>query len=343
MLDNKYSDILNEYMEKEYFESAVLRVFTAEDTVFSIAVGAAREDSIFDVASLTKLATSTQIVHLIKMGRLAVYDSIMEYLPELNESEFLRNRLSKVTLFNLLTHTSVIPKWYPLYTLEGSFAQRLEIALKRLDIATGVTYGDINFMLLGKIIEHCYGLPLDKCLEQDLVLPYKLGNMCYCPKLSDKIVPSSFNNAREENMCQQMGLSFDGFRDDEIIQGTPNDGNAHYYFGGVAGHAGIFADGEAYQRLCQMYMSTHCPFMLSALQDKGMGRGFGFDYANIFPNGCGHTGFTGTAIWISKDRKLGSVLFTNRLFNRVPATTEQINDMRKHIFFEINDDLSVSD
>ena len=110
MLDNKYSDILNEYMEKEYFESAVLRVFTAEDTVFSIAVGAAREDSIFDVASLTKLATSTQIVHLIKMGRLAVYDSIMEYLPELNESEFLRNRLSKVTLFNLLTHTSVIPK-----------------------------------------------------------------------------------------------------------------------------------------------------------------------------------------------------------------------------------------
>ncbi len=335
MLNNKYRGILDEYLQKGYYASAVLKIFGKMGTDVSIAAGDAAEDSVFDVASLTKLATSTQIMHLVKTGKLAIYDEILEYLPELCENPFLEKRLADVKLFQLLTHTSILPKWYPLYTLEGSFSERLEYALSHQEEARGVTYGDINFMLLGKIIENCYGIRLDESLQRNLVMPFKLGNMSYLPKDKSNIIPSSYNNEREQRICESMGAHFDNFRNNQIIQGDANDGNAYYYFGGVAGHAGIFADARSYQNLCQLYMqSDHCPFLLSAMQDKGMGRGFGFEHGERYPDGCGHSGFTGTALWISKSRNTGVVLFTNRLFSHQPISTSQIWDVRKHIFFE---------
>lgn len=344
MLENKYRAILQDYLERGYFGSAVLKIFGKMGTDISIALGDAKEDSVFDVASLTKLATSTQIMHLIKRGRLAVYDEILEYLPELYENRFLAERLAKVKLFQLLTHTSILPKWYPLYALEGSFSDRLEQAIARQAEATGVTYGDINFMLLGKVIEHCYDMPLEESLQNNLVLPFHLGNMSYLPKDKEKVIPSSYNDGREQRICEAMGVHFDHFRNNQIIQGDVNDGNAYHYFHGVAGHAGIFADARSYENLCQLYMqSDHCPFLLSAMQDKGMGRGFGFEHGDHYPDGCGHSGFTGTALWISKSRNTGAVLFTNRLFSPQPITTAQIWEVRRHIFMEAYRDFEIGE
>lgn len=335
MMEKKYKAILEEYHSRGYFAAGVLKIFGKHGTLCSLAIGDAEESSVFDVASLTKLATSTQIMHLIKTGRLSVYDEILEYLPELEENPFLAERLEKVKLFQLLTHTSILPKWYPLYTLEGSFAERLAYAISHQAEAHGVTYGDINFMLLGKIIEHCYRVPLQESLYRNLVLPFKLGNMYYNPENKSKVIPSALNNAREERICASMGIDFSRFRSDKPLRGEVNDGNALYYFQGVAGHAGIFADAKAYENLCQLYMqSDHCPFLLSAMQDKGVGRGFGFEHGDRYPDGCGHSGFTGTALWISKSRNTGVVLFTNRLYSENPVSTEQMWELRKHIFRE---------
>ncbi len=313
-MDQKYYNIMKKYHQKGFFPSAVLTAFNKEEELFTCSIGDANNDSIFDVGTLTKLVTSTIIMYLVKSGKLSLYDNVMDFLPGLKESSFLTNRLKEVSVFSMLTHTSTLPPWYPLYALEGTFAQRLETALKQEKVIKGMVYGDINFMLLGKIIENVLNTPLDKVISKNFVEYHRLGNMFYKPNDKGKIMPSSYGNEIEQNLCSMLGIKYEGFRPKAPIKGDAYDGNTHYYFNGVAGHAGLFADVHAYRKLCQMYMHKNSPFLLSALQNKGMNRGFGFQHSDHYPSGCGHTSLIGSALWISKSRNIGAVILTNRMF-----------------------------
>lgn len=317
-LQRELEDILSRYQAAGYFPSAAVRVFNARETLASAAIGEAKEDSVFDVASLTKIATSAQVLLAVSRGEISLRGKIMDYLPEIAADPFLRSRMDSVDLYRLLTHTSSLPAWYPFYTCRGQdFFQVLRTALQGTEPAKGVVYSDLNFMLLGKLLERIRRKPLELCLQEDLVQPLSLGRMAYLPDPAWPVIPSSFGNPIEEEMCRERGLSFDAFRPaDRLVRGQVNDGNSWYYFSGIAGHAGIFATAEAYENLCRFFMTSADPLLQEAQREQpsAPGRGLGFQTGISYPHGCGHTGFTGTGIYFSRTADIGVVSFTNRLF-----------------------------
>ena len=317
-LQREIEDITERYRTAGYFPSACIRVFNRQETLACACVGEAGEDALFDAASLTKIATTLQILRLISKGILALDEGINDALPVLRDDAFLRKRLSGVTLRRLLTHTSSLPAWYPFYTLPGrDFTDDLSFVLAHTEGTEGMVYSDLNFMLLGKVLEQVRRKPLAQCLQEDLVQPLGLGNMTYLPDQRMPLVPSSYGNPIEEIMCKERGLTFSSFRSaGQPTRGEVNDGNAHYYFGGVSGHAGIFADAAAWERLCQFCMNSQDPLLATAQNEQpgADGRGLGFQTGMSYPHGCGHTGFTGTGIYFSTAYNVGVVSLTNRLF-----------------------------
>jgi len=317
-IQREVRDLLERYSGAGYFPSACVRVFNSRETLAAASVGEAAEDSVFDVASLTKIATATQILLAVSRGELALRGKIAEYLPEIREDPFLNARMAGIDLLQLLTHTSTLPAWYPLYSCRGlSFPEALKTALRHTEPAAGVVYSDLNFMLLGKLLERIRGKSLERCLREDLAEPLGLGRITYEPDPSWPIVPSSFGNPIEEEMCRERGIAFDGFRPaDRPLRGEVNDGNSWYFFGGQAGHAGIFAEAAAYEKLCRFYMTTENPLLQEAQKEQpgAPGRGIGFQTGISYPHGCGHTGFTGTGIYFSREADIGVVSFTNRLY-----------------------------
>ena len=321
-LQREIADVTERYRAAGYFPSACVRVFSSRETLAVAWVGDAREDSVFDMASVTKIATATQVLRLISAGRLSLQGKIGSYLPEIKEDGYLSHRMGEITLFMLLTHTYTLAAWYPFYSRKDEdFYAVLRCALQHTEPTRGVVYSDLNFMLLGKLLERVQGKPLAQCLQEDLVQPLQLGVMTYRPNADLPLIPSCFGNPIEEGMCAERGIAFDGFRPKGVpVRGEVNDGNAWYYFGGTAGHAGIFADARAYERLCQYYMTTNDALLIAAQRQQpgAPGRGLGFQTGVSYPHGCGHTGFTGTGIYFSREYDVGVVSLTNRLFYPSP-------------------------
>ena len=311
-------DITERYRAAGYFPSACVRVFNRRETLACACAGEATENSLFDVASLTKIATAAQVLRLALSGGISLDEEAGAYLPALRNDGYLHKRMRGVTVRRLLTHTSSLPAWYPFYTRrEEGFYDVLAYALVHTAPSRGVEYSDLNFMLLGKILEQVRQKSLEQCLAEDLAAPLGLGNITYLPAPFLPLIPASFGNPIEENMCAERGLSFSGFRPkDRPVLGEANDGNCFYYFGGVSGHAGIFADAAAYERLCQYFMNAREPLLIEAQREQreSPGRGLGFQTGISYPHGCGHTGFTGTGIYFSRDCDIGAISFTNRLY-----------------------------
>mgnify|MGYP002624506110 CR=1 FL=1 len=312
--------IIRRYAAAGYFPSASVRIFDARETLACVTYGDARPDSVFDVASLTKIATATQILRLMDEGRVRLSDEIGIYFPELQRDAYLSRRLRGITVEMLLTHTSTLVDWYPFYIRAHcgeDFWATLSYALEHTEATRGVVYSDLNFMILGKLLETLYDRPMETVLQENLVEPLKLGVMLYRPSPELDIIPSDFGNAIEMEMCEARHLTFDGFRPLGVpVVGTVHDGNTHYYFHDVSGLAGIFADTAAYMRLCQVYMNTDSPYLLRAQEEQTIspGRGLGLQTGLIYPDGCGHTGFTGTSIYFSRTHRIGVAAFTNRLY-----------------------------
>ena len=326
------TDVVERYHRADYFPSACVRVFDSEKTLAVCCVGDASPDSLFDAASLTKIATATQILTLVEQETISLDETLPAVFPEISGDPYLRERLKDVTLYQLLTHTSTMTAWYPFYSRLGEgFFQVLRYALQHTEPTSGVCYSDLNFMLLGILLEKVCGMPLEECLQKNLVQPLHLGAMTYRPPLTEQLIPSDYGNAIEMRMCRDRGISFDGFRPlGQPVLGTVNDGNSHYYFSDVAGHAGIFATAEAYERLCRFYMNTESPLLKEAQQEQksAPGRGIGFQTGMTYPHGCGHTGFTGTSIYFSSEANIGAVAFTNRLFY-LEGSTRDLSEFRR--------------
>ena len=325
-------NITKRYGDAGYFPMAEVRVFDTNGTIAVTNYGGIEEGTLFDVASCSKIATATQILRLIDRGELNLQDKVTDLFPEISANEYMCERLAGVTLYQLLTHTSTIDEWYPFYANRpDSFYEVLEYALKHTNRIEGMLYSDINFMLLGKLLEIKKGLPLKDCLQEELVKPLGLGNMMYCPPEGTPVVPSCYGNPIETGMCAERNISFDGFRPLGVpVYGTANDGNAHYYFDDVAGHAGVFASAEAYEKLCRYYMTTDQSVLVEAQKEQtgAPTRGLGLQTGSMYPCGCGHTGFTGTCIYFSREKNIGVVAFTNRLFYK-ERNRNMTNDYRR--------------
>lgn len=331
-LIEKIEYTVKKHMEQGYFPSAVCSIFNSEKTLYNKAFGDINTNvnTVFDVASLSKIITSTETLMLINEGKITLKGKISSFLPHINKFGMLKERLSDVTIEELLTHSSGIIDWYPFYTEEGEFLEVLNHVIGLYPKVDGTMYSDLNFMLLGEIIKSVSGLELDKVLEKYIKRPLCIENITYCPINKNNIAPTSYGNIIEEEMCKERNIKFRGWRNKEkAILGEVNDGNSYYFFNGMAGHAGIFADVESYVKLCKFYMTTDNELFKSSMRDYGGGRGFGWQISETFPMGCGHSGFTGTSIWISKEKNIGAVIFTNRLHTK--SETKNLNNFREEM------------
>lgn len=260
----------------------------------------ATRDTIFDLASLTKpLITATLILQAVDEGRIALDD-----------------RFEGFTYRALLTHSSGLIAWLPLY----AFPDPLQAIIDHGRGATGTVYSDLNFVLLWYALQRLYG---DYVALADARILKPLGvDALFRPpaELKPRIAATEWGQRWEMRMCAERKIAFDGFRQ-SLIWGETHDGNSHYIGGGTAGNAGLFATARAVFRIAQAFANGELvpPALVAEATRNYDGKGLGWDkptpgslVTSMFSKEAyGHTGFTGTSVWINGDRIF--VLLTNRV------------------------------
>lgn len=319
------------------FPDAVCAVFSAEETLYAAGFGGAGTGTWFDLASLTKLFTSTLLLGFVESGSVRLEDDAAGLLGRETLPPALGRALSGVTLERLLTHTSGLLPWYPFYTRSEPFYTVLDALVAENGLPEGMRYSDLNFMLAGRIARRAADCPLPEAFRRAGISTAAEGPV-FLPRGSAAaaqlragrhLAVSSYGNGEEERMCAQRGLAFSGWRSrDRAIVGEANDGNCWYAFGGISGHAGLFAPVEALVRLGQFYLKAGGVFA-RATEDAGAGRGLGFELGDKYPRGCGHTGFTGTSLWLSREEGVGAAILTNRLAQPGQETPPDLTDFRR--------------
>ena len=308
-------DILERYRSRGYYPSAVCQVFDRTGTLYHRAFGDVAQGTWFDLASVSNLICTTLILSAMGEGRLSLEDPVLSRLPAGAPGPVTRARLRDVTVAQLLTHTSGLVPWYPFYTDGRNFFAVLDYVLSTTQPEKGMAYSDLNFMLLGLIFSYVTDPTLRDGPERYIQRPLGIRDMAYGPVNPGLCAPSCYGSQIERRMCAERGLSFGGWRPDGVaVRGTCSDGNAYYYWHGVSGHAGVFSTSEALAQLGRAYLNTQRPLFCQAMEMNVQGRGLGFDKSDVFPDGCGHTGVTGTSLWVSRAQGIGAVILTNRLY-----------------------------
>jgi CubicO group peptidase (beta-lactamase class C family) len=282
------------------------------------AADAPRPDAqtLWDLASLTKVVgTTSAVLQLVGDGRVALDAPVQRYLPEWTGRD-----KGRVTVRHLLTHSSGLPAWRPLYKEATGPASALALAIAtQLDTVPGAryVYSDLNFILLGTIAARVGGRPLDVYLRERVFRPLGMLDTRYTPPASElpRIAPTEYDPWRQRH-----------------IRGEVHDENA-YALGGVSGHAGLFGTGADLARLGRAYLNRgdlegQRVFAAGAVaeftraQDTTVSRrALGWETPTgsnsaghyLSPRAFGHTGFTGTSLWMDPERGVYVLLLTNRV------------------------------
>ncbi|HEV7502899.1 MAG TPA: serine hydrolase, partial [Vicinamibacteria bacterium] len=276
----------------------------------------ARVDTMYDLASLTKvIVTTTMAMILVDEGKLDITKPVSAFLPE-----FHGGAKDKVTVWHLLTHSSGIDWWAPLYKeLQGkdAYLKRIEAMDLVYEPGTKSVYSDLGVILLGEILERVAGQDLDSFAHERLLGPLGMKDTTYRPgpELRPRIAPTENDPWRGH-----------------VLRGEVHDENAAA-LGGVAPHAGLFGTATDLARFAQMLLDggvlEHQRIVSRETLDRftrpagvpGSSRALGWDTVSenssagsLFGSrSFGHTGFTGTSMWMDPDRHLFVVLLTNRV------------------------------
>lgn len=273
-------------------------------------------DTIFDMASLTKVvATTPLILRLAEEGLLALDDPVSTYIPA-----FTGGGKDRVTLRHLLTHTSGLPAHIHLYSTLASpdevpgYIARLPL---EYEPGTKVVYSDLGFILLGHIAEKVYGAPLDEAARRLVFEPLGMRDTTFNPPAEAR--------ARAAATEYVPGIGF--------LRGVVHDENARF-MGGVSGHAGLFSTADDLAVYAQTWLNGGSyggarllspatvaeatrPQTEGLNARRGLGwqlRGPGTSCGDFFSmEAYGHTGFTGTSLWIDPRYQLAVVFLTNRV------------------------------
>ena len=278
---------------------------------------AVAEDTIYDLASLTKvIATTTMAMILVDEGRLRLDSLVQEYLPR-----FVGANKDKVTVRHLLTHTAGVDWWAPLYEeIRGAPAYLDRIQAMDLVSEPGSTYlySDLGLILLGEVLERVAGQPLQEFVEARVFEPLSMVDTGFRPveAVRSRVAPTENDPWRGR-----------------LLHGEVHDENA-FALGGVAPHAGLFGTASDLARFAQMMLNggvlEHRRIVSRATIElftekaglAGSTRALGWDTKSpekssagvlFSPRSYGHTGFTGTSMWIDPDRALFVILLTNRV------------------------------
>jgi CubicO group peptidase (beta-lactamase class C family) len=325
----RIDEVVSAAIDRGELPGAVVLVLHQDEIVYRQALGQRRLlpmktpmdlATLFDLASLTKpIATATAIMLLIEAGKLKVTDKLGDHLPV-----FRREETAGITIEHLLLHTSGFIADNPLADYQDGVAKSLERlhALKPLATpGTKFVYSDVGFLLLGEIVEKASGLTLDRFTKQHVFTPLGMAETGFRPEgdLRKRAAPT-----------QQ--------RDSRWMEGEVHDPRA-YLLGGVAGHAGLFSTADDLAIYARMllnrgrhkdkaflkeetvrFMTT--PRQVPGKKEPGL-RTYGWDMltsfsanrGEVFAKGVsfGHTGFTGTSIWIDPPSKTAVIFLSNRV------------------------------
>ncbi len=310
-------------IERGEIPGAVLLIGRGDETLYHKAYGhrslepqrtAMTPDTIFDVASLTKtVATATSVMKLVDEGRLDVSDRVAEHLPS-----FGTNGKERITVEHLLLHRGGLIPDNPL----DDYRHGHEEAMRRIDAlepqaspGTRFIYTDVGYIVLARLVEAIDGRPIDRFAAEEIFEPLGMNDTAFTPPAAwrDRIAPTEK-------------------RDDEWMIGQVHDPRA-YALGGVAGHAGLFSTAEDLARWCRMILRGGEPILSKSTVTEMTrprwlwmgdgGRAYGFDVdtrfssprGERFPRGVsfGHTGFTGTSMWLDPGSDSFVILLTNRV------------------------------
>ena len=300
--------------------------------------------TLFDLASVTKLFVATTFMILVEKGKLALDQPVSRVLPEFNSLRPIQPYedplkwgsvvqvangveqpnvdAGKVTWRNLLAHNSGLPAWRA-FKDQPDAASARRLALETFffyPTGTRVVYSDVGMILTGMGIEKVTNLSLDLAVKELLIDPLGLASTRYFPIGAgqydlDKFAPTEF--------CK--------WRNRRVIGEVHDESTAR--LGGVAGHAGLFSNAQEVARFGQLFLDGGRPLLSRAsiaemtrlqAQDGDTRRGLGFALWSPDPEASsnpfsqqafGHTGFTGTCIWIDPQRQSVVVLLTNEVYH----------------------------
>jgi len=312
---------------------AVVVVVHNDEVVFRKAYGARAVkpekvpmtvDTVFDMASLTKpVATATSVMILFEQGKLKPDDLVSKHWPA-----FAANDKDKVTVAHLLLHTSGLIPDNPVADYADGREKALErVAALKLEAPLGsrFRYSDVNFIVLGELVERVSGMPVDQFAKKHVFEPLKMSDTGFNPPeaLKKRIAPT-------------------GLRDGKTILGEVHDPRA-FKLGGVAGHAGLFSTADDLARYCRMllrggeldgtrvlaektvklFTEPHAVAVTTKGGESKGFRSFGWDVDTSYSaprgdlfakgEGYGHTGFTGTSVWVDPGTKTAVIVLSNRV------------------------------
>lgn len=273
-------------------------------------------DTIFDIASLTKVvATTTAVMQLVQKGEVRVNDPVAKYIPE-----FAANGKDDITVRNLLTHFSGLREDFDLDPPWQGRDAGLRLAFAEKPVyppGSRFLYSDTNFIALGALVERVTGTTLDQYCARKIFAPLQMSHTRFLPPASwrSKIAPTEYDEQGK------------------MLRGVVHDPRARR-MGGVAGHAGVFSTADDLSRFARALLKGS-PILAAGEVEKmtrpqqpptaQVLRGFGWDIdspfssnrGDLLPVGSfGHTGFTGTSLWIDPTTQTYIILLTNAVHPR---------------------------
>ncbi|MFC2088995.1 glycoside hydrolase family 3 N-terminal domain-containing protein [Calditrichota bacterium] len=319
--------ILQQSIADSAFPGCAIAVGNKGKLIFSDAFGRftydpnsnkVKTNSIFDLASVTKVVSTTSAaMFLHQRGLLDINWKVQDILPE-----FLGKEKGLVTVKHLLTHCSGLPAWRRYYlTLTGQDQILKAIYAEELEFTPGTLtmYSDLGMILMQKIIEVITQQKLNHFVDDNIYKPLGMNRTFYKPDISyiNEIVPTEYSDWHGK-----------------VVHGFVHDENT-YAMGGISGHAGLFSTVEDLAKYCQMLLNNGVYNQKKVFKKKtielftkrsgfleGSTRAIGWDTRSeessssghyMSMRAFGHTGFTGTSIWLDPENEVFVVLLTNRV------------------------------
>ncbi|WP_018127580.1 glycoside hydrolase family 3 N-terminal domain-containing protein [Balneola vulgaris] len=323
-------DILRDAVRDSVFPGAVAAVVKDGKMIYREAVGyhdyeklkAVKKSDVFDLASITKvMSTTTAVMKLINDEKIELSNKVSEFIPE-----FDTDVKKDITIGQLLLHESGLP---PFRVYVDSLKTRKEIieAIKNEPLTyepgTEYVYSDLGMILLAEIVGEITGQRIDGFMRKEFFYPMGMSATYFNPKkvsrwYVNRIPPTEIDDTYHRG----------------LVQGMVHDERA-YFMDGVAGHAGLFSNAVDMGRFSTMllnggvygteqYISPQIINLFTSEQSELSGRGYGFDRRSesgfttagqLSSNDTfGHLGFTGTSLWIDREKNMAVILLTNRTF-----------------------------
>ncbi len=327
--------VLREGVAQRVYQHANAVVLHRGRTVFS--GGTTAPDARFDLASITKVMSTTALCCALKVDRSTTVGSV-----------FPSAKSAHVTVADLLTHRSGLPAFEPFFarckTREHVVLEALQTA-PIAPVGVAAVYSDIGFIVLGELISVLHGSTLDQLFAKHIATPLGMAESGFNPPTDQLIISTGGTRPREPAPGQE-GLW--SVPTGPSREGDVDDDNA-YVMGGVAGHAGLFGSARDVAAFGQAVLTGRIAFEGGGWPrdlTPGSTRTFGFDTPSAIgascgqrfgPQAIGHLGFTGTSLWVDFGRELVVALLTNRvIFGRA---NQQIRQFRPLFHDAVLDEL----